>query len=107
MPSQEYSTSRKITIRFPFGEKELLVKREKYPNGNIALVAYDGDGEYATLSVNTEMLLGEDGDDLVAVKNYSENEGVAVSLYANGIISEPLFWLPIGLTRVPICICFL
>jgi hypothetical protein len=81
----------------------LSVSFNKYQNGQNAIQLFDmSDGfPFATASValtNVEL----ESDD-VAIKNYSENEGILESLIAAGIISQPHSFVPSGHVNIPIC----
>ncbi len=39
----------------------------------------------------------------VAIKNYSENEGVLQALIAAKIISEPVRFIATGFVQIPVC----
>jgi hypothetical protein len=82
---------------------KLSVSLSEYSNGQNAILLYDtADGfPYATASVslpNYEM----DSDE-VAIKNYSENEGILESLITAGIISKPHLIITSGHVNIPIC----
>lgn len=42
-------------------------------------------------------------DGEVAIKNYSENEGMLNALVEAGIVSEPLYYVTSGYVQIPIC----
>ncbi len=71
-------------------------------NGNVALVARDAaDGSpIGALSINTYEELPSD---VIAIKDYSENEGVLKSLVDNGVLAEPEDWINIGYVQIPVC----
>ena len=76
-------------------------KVNKYRNGNIALGIYNmSDGPICTVTVNPGMALP---DDLIAIKNYSENSGVLESLIELGFIEDVVGTLPQGFVEIPIC----
>lgn len=54
----------------------------------------------ATCTVNVDEVLDLDE---VAIKNYSENEGMLDSLIKAKIISEPLRYVNSGFVTIPIC----
>ena len=70
-------------------------------NGNLALVVESPEeGRIMTISVNPGLKLG---DDVLAVKNYSENEGVDETLKELGIIHDaPVSRIPSGWVEIPV-----
>ena len=95
----------KITHLSPYtGETYTLVPHwSKYGNGRVALQLYSvEDGQpYATASVN----LPEHniGPDEIAVKDYSENEGILDSLLKAGLVETPNRYVRSGMVRIPVC----
>jgi hypothetical protein len=83
-------------------DTELVVQFEKYSNNNkTAITLYEKEtGEpYTVATVNVPGL--EDNE--VAIKDYSENEGVMQALFMAGYISEPLRMQSSGFVSIPIC----
>ena len=82
--------------------KSLRVQYSKYGNGqNAILLNYASNGQpYAVASVAIDQLLQSDE---VAVKNYSENEGILKSLLKAGIIATPHRFISSGFVQIPIC----
>jgi hypothetical protein len=77
------------------------ITKERYGNGRVALSAYDEEGCIAKLSVNIAYYpLAEDE---IAIKDYSENEGVLEDLIEMGVVSEPLRYVLQGFVHIPIC----
>ena len=92
-----------MKIKFASGEWDCKLTWTKYVNnGNVAIAASDTeDGSpVGVLTVNTYEELPED---VVAVKDYSENEGVLQSLIDNGVVDEPEDWIQTGFIKVPVC----
>lgn len=82
----------------------------KYHNGRTALsyVSYDEDmgmnEQQCVASVNlSDNINVEFTDDTIAVKNYSENEGILDMMIAAGHVSKPLLWVEQGFVKIPIC----
>jgi len=78
----------------------------RYNNDNLALSiqTYDKESEYwdtyCTCTINTNIILG---DDCIAIKNYSENEGIEMLLIRMGIIeSKPSSRISSGYVMIPI-----
>lgn len=80
----------------------------RYPNGNIAIEIWsDSEGPINRTTINAGIILP---DEYIAVKNYSENEGIYSEnegivdfLKELGIIAEePVMTIPSGFIWVPI-----
>lgn len=87
----------------PFGLRYLVfVRRESYPDGSPRIQIYDSsDGTpYATATSRIESDLQE-GE--VAIKNWSENEGILEFLTEYKFIEKPHRFVEQGFVRVPIC----
>ena len=74
-----------------------------YQNGQIAIRLLDMmDGiPYATATVCVEDDLLKEGE--VAIKDYSENEGILTSLIESDIIEPPHAFIQSEFVRIPIC----
>ena len=86
-----------------FGERYLLfIKRETYKEGKVRLQLYDSkDGTpYATATTNIQ---GELEVREVAIKDWSENEGILDFLVQNKIVKEPHRFVESGYVKIPIC----
>lgn len=73
------------------------ITRKQYSNGRTAWLVRD-----YKLTVN----VADDDEvsvDEVAIKNYSEGEGVLKALVNAGIVSEPLRFVRSGFVEIPIC----
>ena len=87
----------------PFGLRYLVfVRKEKYPNGSTRIQLYDSsDGcPYATATSTIEGDL-EEGE--VAIKNWSENEGMVDFLVENNFVENPHRFVQQGFVKIPIC----
>jgi hypothetical protein len=87
----------------PFGERYLLfIRTETYKDGKIRIQLYDSvDGTpYATATAVIDGKL-EQGE--VAIKDWSENEGILEFLIQNEIVKEPHRFVESGYVKVPIC----
>jgi hypothetical protein len=86
-----------------FGERYLLfVRTETYKDGKIRIQLYDSkDGTpYATATTNIQEEL-EQGE--VAIKDWSENQGILDFLVQNRIVKEPHRFVESGYVKIPIC----
>ena len=86
-----------------FGERYLLfIKQETYKEGGIRIQLYDSkDGTpyaTATTSIQEDLESGE-----VAIKDWSENEGILDFLVQNKIVKEPHRFVKSGYVKIPIC----
>jgi hypothetical protein len=93
----------KIKHKSPFGGTyRLFESLGKYPNGQTSIRLYDEeDGlPYATATVSVKDQLEEDE---VAIKNYSENEGLLQSLINSKIIDSPHRFIESGFVKIPVC----
>lgn len=80
----------------------LSIKYANYCNGQNAILLHDAnDGEpYAVASVAIDEPLQPDE---VAIKNYSENEGILDTLLSARIVSKPHRFVSSGFVQIPIC----
>ena len=85
-----------------YGEYEIDIKMSKYRNGHHRMDFIDHRDGLPVLvaSVAIEESLSPDE---IAIKDYSENEGVLNFLMEEGIISSPLKYFNSGFVRIPIC----
>lgn len=86
-----------------FGDRCLLfAKTEKYRTGEVKIVLYDSkDGmpySTATTLIESELHPGE-----VAIKDWSENEGMLNFLVENSFVEKPHRFVEQGYVKVPIC----
>jgi len=97
-------TTDRIKYRSQFGHTyDCLFKATRYAsNGNLALILVDAETEerILTATVNTDIALP---DDRIAVKDYSENAGVADFLKGLGIIQPTeVVSIPSGWVEIPV-----
>ena len=91
----------KATINFAGMPLTGVIRRSPYAASCAAGLLMDGeDGEpYAVLSTN----IGPQAANHVAIKDYSENEGVLASLVAAGIVRDTGKRVASGFVQIPIC----
>jgi len=79
----------------------LYLSRKRYASGNIALELIDARDHYPYImaTVNVEGLEANE----VAIKNYSENEGILPVLIREGIVKPPHRHVHSGFVIIPIC----
>lgn len=81
------------------GEK-LNIQFTRYSeNNNIAIRLYNEKGPWCVATINLGVKLP---DSLVAIKNYSENEGVLEALREAKIVGETVDVIPSGFVIIPI-----
>ena len=81
---------------------DVTLKRHRYRNNNalaLELVETETGMPFMMCTVNTPEI--SDGE--VAIKNYSENEGVLDFLIKEGIIEPPHTFISSGFIRLPVC----
>lgn len=73
----------------------------RYPNGNLAVEIWSQtEGPVNRVTVNPDVPLS---DDMIAIKDYSENEGMVESMVELGIIIEPAFMtIQSGWVEIPV-----
>lgn len=104
-------------MRVHFLDWDCTVKFAKYSNGRTAIQLYDAhDGSpIATASVNIvavdkklwsefAITLAVDEEQLVCIKDYSENEGMLNALLESDIVEHTPINLPAGFSYVPLCV---
>ena len=79
----------------------LQIQYGTYQEGNTSMQLIDcADGcPFATATVNLPGLAKNE----VAIKNYSENEGVLIFLLDNNIIEAPHRFVQSGFVNIPVC----
>lgn len=90
-----------MTFKTQYGSYEgAEFNAARYGNGNLALAVESAtEGRICICSVNP----GQKVDDgLLAVKDYSENEGMASTLLDMGIIGEKKYSIPSGWVSIPV-----
>lgn len=93
-----------MTVWVYWGEYNGMLMKGRYGNGRIALfVAEPGYPDSEMIGVATVNLPDiELADDEVAIKTYSENEGVEKALEPTGILKEKVREVQTGYVTVPI-----
>lgn len=85
-----------------YQDTAVYIKRGQYANGrgvSMQLIDAVDHCPYATCTVNMEGL----EPDEVAIKDYSENEGMLSFLVEEGIVNPPHRSLPSGFVNIPVC----
>jgi hypothetical protein len=81
---------------------KLYAEYGKYRNGQNSIQLFDVEEQmpYAVASVAIDEPLQKDE---VAIKTYSENQGILETLLSAGIINQPHRTVSTGYVRIPIC----
>lgn len=79
----------------------LYVQRKKYTAGSTCINLIDAvdHAPYMCATVNVPGL----SENEVAIKNYSENEGILSALIEHGVVKEPHRHINSGFVKIPIC----
>lgn len=89
------------TEAFTYKKEQVFMDMQYYANGQSAITLLTIDGEVqAVATVAIDVRLAEDE---IAIKNYSENEGMLEFLQEVGIIKPPHRFVPSGYVNIPIC----
>lgn len=90
-------------MNIQFKEYSCTLTSGRYSNGRIALKLIDAnDGlPVATATVNIIEAPLNPGE--IIIKDYSENDGMWLTLFKAGIVSEPLRYVNSGWVRCPVC----
>lgn len=86
-----------------YGEyPDCYFKAGHYDNGNIAILIESGEEEEPIMIASVNPWHDVE-DDCVAIKNYSENEGIEAVLKEHGIITgEPQYSIQSGFVSIPV-----
>jgi hypothetical protein len=83
-----------------FGGEQITLHESSYADGTPAILATDASGApYATLSVNTGRPLAPRH---LAIKTWSENEGLAEAARTSGLFEETAMTIPTGFVQAPV-----
>ena len=95
--------SKTINHTTSYGEFQLNVEFAKYKNDQVAIKLIDSsDGmPFATATLCVEDDLLKEGE--VAIKDYSENEGILNSLIESNIVEPPHAFIQSNFVKIPIC----
>lgn len=84
------------------GEQVIIDLSQKYLNGRTAiqLISVEDYSPYCDVTVNVDVPLEENE---VAIKDYSENEGMLDFLIANKVVEDTGKRIESGWVKIPIC----
>jgi len=87
------------TVKF-MGE-DLQISFAEYSNGRTAIQLVDDEGPFAVATTNLPDVEME--DDEVAIKDYSENEGMLAALQQAGVVGDVVGVVEQGFAKIPVC----
>src|SRR6478609_9120039 len=93
-------------INLGYGEETVAIQYPKYGNGRTAIQLWaveHGQIVEPFLTATCNLPDAEIADDEVAVKDWSENEGVYKWLVENGLVSPAIRAVPTGFVEALIC----
>lgn len=93
-----------VMLQFKWHEKpiRLIVWREEYTNGGTALLICEDDEVYTPYTDGSKWIVGLLPDE-IAIKNYSENEGLLEQLIEQKIVTHPHRFIGSRFVNMPIC----
>ena len=83
-------------VKFKKWECKALIS--EYTRGGKAIQLVDEEGPVATATIWIDGL----AEDELAIKDYSENEGMLDCLLESGLVEKPHRWEFVGFARVPV-----
>lgn len=90
-------------MKLTFKEWLCDVSFAQYGNGRTAIRLTDAETKQPIATASVNLPDEEMADDEVAIKNWSENEGMLEVLMGAGIVSGPVRFTYSGYVTVPIC----
>lgn len=97
-------------IRFQFRGEEMHLHKGTYAEPQTAVALrlmseedFGSAGKVLTPYMTASVNVGNSDPEEVAIKDYSENEGILKALVENKIVSEPLRFEQSGYVQIPIC----
>ena len=93
-----------MSVKFMFNGREFIIYPAKYSNNNILALLFrreedDESDYYGLISINIALTLP---NNMAAIKDYSENEGVLEALISQGIITGPVRYISSGYVSIPV-----
>lgn len=88
-------------LAYEFRGLEVELEVVEYTNGNTCLRMFDEEAPYMTISVNIDKCLN---DNVIIVKNYSENKGVLNFLLDNDLVKLTGVQVDIGYNTCEVAI---
>ena len=93
-----------MSVKFMFNGREFIIYPAKYSNNNNLALLFrreedDESDYYGVISVNTALKLP---NNMAAIKDYSENEGILKSLIEQGIVEKTTSYISSGYVEIPV-----
>jgi hypothetical protein len=88
-------------MKITFLNTEIELEFAKYQNDNIYIGAFEVETGEPFMDITTNVMNLPEGQ--VAIKNYSENEGILDVLVEEKIVSKPINSLSSGFVNIPVC----
>lgn len=88
------------TVTFNGKECNVVIRTKPRRNTLIQLYNHNTGEPVATATAGMDEVLAED---LVYIKNYTENKGMLDALTEGKIVGEVLYELPAGFVTIPVC----
>jgi len=85
-----------------YGKYTIDIKMSRYSNGQHRMEFIDSKDGFSVL-ISSVAIDESLESDQIAIKDYSENEGVLKFLMEKGIVSSPLKYFNSGFVSIPIC----
>jgi hypothetical protein len=85
-----------------YGKYTIDIKMSRYSNGQHRMEFIDSEDGLPVLVASSSIDESLESDQ-IAIKDYSENEGVLKFLMEKGIVSSPLKYFNSGFVRIPLC----
>lgn len=86
-----------------FLDWDCTVAFAKYGNGRFAIQLFDAETHEPIATASVNLPFEPLASDEIAIKDYSENEGILDALVKAGVVSTPLRFVESGWVSIPIC----
>ena len=93
-----------MSVKFMFNGREFIIYPAKYSNNNNLALLFrreedDESDDYGVISVNTALTLP---NNMAAIKDYSENEGILKALIEQDIVEKATSYISSGYVDIPV-----
>lgn len=95
--------NKQYTYPGPYGIYQVYLQMGKYNNGRAAIQLIDANDHELVTTATINLVDADIPEGHVAIKDYSENEGMLEWLMKNEIVSEPLTYESSGFILAPVC----
>jgi len=90
-------------MKIRFRGQNCPIQLTKYAHGNPALLILDEESGQRIAVASVNLPRGQVGEGEIAIKDWSENEGMLAALIEAGVVSQPLREVLSGFVKIPIC----